>query len=177
MLRTSALALGPALLAGCSALSVNPVFEVAKITGAVVASTIATGPSSARNSVYHEHAAISALCVEYNPRAPDPDFAPALQQELKLHEIDSRVYEPAGLPASCGFRLSYTAAIEWDVPPMGAGYKPYIREATLTLRDAHGSVLASSAYGLDSTFQMGKWATSRSKIAPMVTQLVTGFDR
>jgi hypothetical protein len=51
-----------------------------------------------------------------------------------------------------------------------------MRDATLTLRDENGTVLSSSAYSLDGTFQMGKWSTSRSKLAPVVTALVTGFD-
>jgi hypothetical protein len=176
-LRIPALLVAALALAGCSVLTVNPAFEVVKLAGAVVSSTIATGPSSARNSVFHEHPAIASLCVEYNPHAPDPDIAPALQQELKLHEIDSRVYDGDAMPPSCRYRLTYTAAIDWGVPPLGSGYQAYLRDATLTLRDRDGLVLASSAYDLDGPFQMGKWAPSRSKIAPMVTQLVTGFDR
>lgn len=172
----AALAAAACLLSGCSVLSVNPAIELAKATGAITLSVISTGPSEAKNTVYHEHPELDNVCVEYNPLTPDPDVAPALQSELKGHEIESRVYEAGAVPSSCRYRLSYTADIEWEIPPMGAGYKSYIREATLTLRDREGTVLASSAYGLDGAFQMGKWATSRSKIAPMVTAIVTGFD-
>jgi hypothetical protein len=165
-----------AALPGCSILSPAPVFELVKASGAAAASVIANGPSKAKNTVYHEHPSLDSICVEYNPQTPDPDIAPALQAELKIHEIDSRVYEPGGTPESCRFVLSYTADIEWGTPPLGAGYKPYIRYATLTLRDDNGKVLASSAYSLDGAFQMGKWAPNRSKLAPVVTALVTGFD-
>ena len=75
-----------------------------------------------------------------------------------------------------GKRVTYTADIEWGTPPFASGYKSYIRDAKLTLRDENGTVLSSSAYSLDGVFQMGKWATSRSKLAPVVTALVTGFD-
>jgi hypothetical protein len=163
-------------LPGCSVLSPTPVFELAKASGAAVASMISTGPSSAKNTVYHEHKSMDTVCVEYNPLTPDPDIAPALQAELKDHEIDSRIYEAGGTPSSCRFRLSYTADIEWGTPPLGAGYKSYIRNATLTLRDENGLVLSRSAYSLDGVFQMGKWAPSRSKLAPVVTALVTGFE-
>jgi hypothetical protein len=171
------LALAGALVAlqGCSVLSPAPVIELVKATSAVAVSAISTGPSSAKNSVYHEHQAMDAVCVEYNPLTPDPDIAPALQAELRNHEIDSRIYEQGGTPPSCRFRVTYTADIEWDTPPFGSGYKSYIRDATLTLRDENGTVLSSSAYSLDGVFQMGKWATSRSKLAPVVTALVTGF--
>lgn len=165
------------LLPGCSIISPAPLIELVKAGGAATASAIATGPSKARNTVYHEHRALDTVCVEYNPLTPDPNIAPALQAELKFHEIESRVYEVGGTPASCHFRLSYTADIEWGTPPFASGYQSYIRDATLTLRDESGLVLASSAYSLDGVFQMGKWATSRSKLAPVVTAIVTGFDR
>lgn len=172
-----ALAAVAAVLPGCSIFSPEPVIELVKASGAVAMSAISTGPSSAKNSVYHEHKSINAVCVEYNPLTPDPDIAPALQAELRNHEIDSRIYEEGGAPSSCHFRVTYTADIEWGTPPFGSGYKSYIRDATLTLRDENGTVLSSSAYSLDGVFQMGKWATSRSKLAPVVTALVTGFDR
>ena len=170
------LAAAAAALSGCSVISPVPLVELAKATGAVAVSVISTGPSHSRNTVYHEHRALDAVCVEYNPLTPDPDIAPALQAELRNHEIDSRIYEEGGAPASCHFRVTYTADIEWGTPPFASGYKSYIRDATLTLRDENGTVLSSSAYSLDGPFQMGKWATSRSKLAPVVTALVTGFD-
>jgi hypothetical protein len=175
--RSIALVVSVVVLQGCSILSPEPVIELVKAGGAVAVSAISTGPSNAKNTVYHEHKAMDAVCVEYNPLTPDPDIAPALQAELRNHEIDSRIYEQGGTPPSCRFRVTYTADIEWDTPPFGSGYKSYIRDATLTLRDENGTVLSSSAYSLDGTFQMGKWATSRSKLAPVVTALVTGFGR
>jgi len=175
--RTLALTLAVAVLPGCSILSPIPLLELAKASGSAAASAISTGPSSAKNSVYHEHRTLDTVCVEYNPQTPDPDIAPALQAELKIHEIESRIYEMGSAPPSCHFRITYTAAIEWGTPPLASGYKSYIRDATLTLRDENGLVLSSSAYSLDGVFEMGKWATSRSKLAPVVTALVTGFDR
>ena len=174
--RTLAPAAAAIALQGCSVISPVPVVELVKATGAVAVSAISTGPSHSRNTVYHEHKALDAVCVEYNPLTPDPDIAPALQAELRNHEIDSRIYEEGGAPSSCHYRVTYTADIEWGTPPFAEGYKSYIRDATLTLRDEGGNVLASSAYSLDGPFQMGKWATSRSKLAPVVTALVTGFD-
>ena len=42
-----------AALSGCSIISPVPVIELAKATGAVAVSAISTGPSSAKNTVYH----------------------------------------------------------------------------------------------------------------------------
>ncbi len=170
-------ALGASMLSGCSVLSVNPTLELVKAGGAVALSAISTGPSSARNSVQHAHPAIETVCVEYNPVTPDPDIVPALQQELRALAVDSRVYEDDALPPSCQFRLGYTADIDWDTPPMGSGLKAYLRDATLTLRGQDGAVIASSSYQLDDAFKMGKWADDRRKLAPLVTQIITGFDR
>lgn len=164
------------VLPGCSIISPVPMLELAKAGGAAAASAIAAGPSRAKNSVFHDHPQIESVCVEYNPQTPDPDIAPALQAELKNHEIESRVYEAGSTPDSCRYRVSYTADIEWGTPPLASGYKSYIRDATLTLRDQNGLVLSSSAYSLDGVFQMGKWSSSRSKLAPVVTALVTGFE-
>ena len=164
------------VLPGCSVFSPVPLVELAKAPGAVAVSAISTGPSHSKNTVYHEHKTLDAVCVEYNPLTPDPDIAPALQAELRNHEIDSRIYEEGGAPTTCRYRITYTADIDWGTPPFGEGYKAYLRDATLTLRDENGTVLSSSAYALDGPFQMGKWATSRSKLAPVVTALVTGFD-
>ena len=174
--RLLALAVAALALPGCSIVSPAPVIELVKAGGAVAVSAISHGPSTAKNTVYHEHKSLDAVCVEYNPLTPDPDIAPALQAELRNHEIDSRIYEEGGAPSSCKYRITYTADIEWETPPFGTGYKSYIRDATLTLRDENGTVLSSSAYALDGAFQMGKWSTSRSKLAPVVTALVTGFD-
>lgn len=144
--------------------------------GAMALSAISTGLSSAKNSVHHEHPAIDAVCVEYDPTTPDAETVPAWQQELKAHAIDSRVFDTDVLPASCAYSVTYVADIEWEVPPGEAGYRPYLRDATVTLRNHNGDVLASSAYEPEGAFQMGKWATRRSKLAPVVAQLVTGFD-
>jgi len=175
-LKILALSMAAIALPGCSIVSPMPVLELVKATGAVAVGAISQGPSSAKNTVYHEHKALDTVCVEYNPLTPDPDIAPALQAELRTHAIDSRIYEEGGAPTSCKFRVTYTADIEWGTPPFSGNYKPYMRDATLTLRDENGTVLSSSAYSLDGAFQMGKWSTSRSKLAPVVTALVTGFD-
>ena len=91
--RILVLAAAAAALSGCSIVSPVPVIELVKATGAVAVSAISTGPSHSKNTVYHEHKALDAVCVEYNPLTPDPDIAPALQAELRNHEIDSRIYE------------------------------------------------------------------------------------
>ncbi len=114
------LAASAVALQGCSVVSPVPVLELVKATGAVAVSAISTGPSHSRNTVYHEHKSLDAVCVEYNPLTPDPDIAPALQAELRNHEIDSRIYEEGGTPANCRFRVTYTADIEWDTPPLNA---------------------------------------------------------
>lgn len=171
-----------ALQAGCSIVSPMPLWELAKSAGAAASTVIPYAPAEASNTVYHLHPAFTSLCIEYNPDAPVSDVVPALQIELKKHQVESRVYEAGPLTAStlseqCKVWLKYSAYIAWDVPPMGSGYKPYVTTAALTLRDANGAVLSSSHYELDTAgFGTSKWASTQRKLAPVVTALLTGFQ-
>ena len=153
-----------------------PLWELAKATGVVASSAVAFAPSKASNTVYHLHPAVESVCIEFNPQTQVADVVPALQIELKRHRIESRVYE-SGTPLDrCPVWLMYSAFVEWDTPPMGEGFKAYMSNARLTLRTTEGAVLSSSNYELDSTFFRGRWASTRSKLEPVVTALVTGFE-
>jgi hypothetical protein len=168
------------LLSGCSIFSPLPLIELAKAGAGATSAVIAHGPSSARNTVYHEHASVDDVCIEVGPHTTDADVVPALQAELGRHDIHSRLYEaaPAHPPrgAPCRFWMEYAAEIEWGIPPLAGGYSPYLSAASLTLRDADGLVLSTSSYRLDGFFQMGKWSPTRDKLAPVVTALITGFE-
>nr|WP_315243963.1 hypothetical protein [uncultured Albidiferax sp.] len=99
-----------------------------------------------------------------------------MQSELRLHQIESRIFEPGTGLNICDVWLHYVAGIEWAIPPFTNEYKTYLTTATLTLRTATGQVLSRSSYALDPVYGMGKWSSTRSKIAPVVTAIVTGFE-
>ena len=164
------------LQTGCSIVTPLPLWELTKTTGMVAAAAIPYGGSEASNTVYHLHAPFRNLCIEFNPDSAVTDVVPALQIELRKHRIESRVYEPGTTTDECGIWLRYVASIVWDVPPLSGTYKPYVNTAALTLQATNGAVLSSSQYELGSAFGMGKWASTQSKLAPVVTALLTGFQ-
>lgn len=163
-------------LAGCSVFSPVPAWELIKATGSVGSSALAYGSSSASNTIHHGDAAVTALCIEYNRDAPTPDLIPALQAELRELRINSRVYEPNTIQQDCKVWLRYVAAIQYGTPPMASSYKAYISAVSLSLHRADGRLMASSSYELDDNWGRGRWASTRSKLAPVVKALITGFE-
>jgi hypothetical protein len=170
------LALLCASQAGCSIFTPLPLMELAKATGIAASTVIAVGPSTAKNTVYHIHPTFNKVCIEYNPQSQAAEILPAMQSELRTHQIESRIYAPGAGLNICEVWLHYAADIEWAIPPFTNEYKTYLSTATLTLRSASGQVLSRSSYALDPIYGMGKWSSTRSKIAPVVTAIVTGFE-
>jgi hypothetical protein len=181
LLSTACIAGACVLQAGCSIVSPVPLWELAKSAGMVASAAIPYSSSEASNTVYHLHPTFQNLCIEFNPESAVPDVIPALQIELRKHQIESRVYDTTPLTAGalieeCRVWLKYRAYIAWDIPPMSDGYRSYVNTASLTLQTANGVVLSTSNYELGTGFGAGKWASTQSKLAPVVTALVTGFQ-
>ena len=162
------------LQSGCSVFSAEPLWELAKAGGALVQGAVTeVGPSQARDTVVYAHGPIQRLCVEYNRSSQAADLLPALVAELQAQHIESRVYEAGGRNDQCDVWLRYTASIQWAVPPTGSDYRPYLDRATLVLNGADGRVLATSSFVLDDgLMSMGRWASTRDKLAPAVKALV-----
>lgn len=161
-------------LSGCSLLSISPTVEVAKAAGLAVSNALHTAPSVARDVVWHPHARYDSLCIELNRVAHPHDVVPSIQAELAALGVQSRVYEASGVPMTCRVVLSYTAFIQWEVPTFGTHAEPYLAMASLTVRE-HGRVLANASFALDA-MGFGKWASTRSKLAPLVRAVVDGPD-
>lgn len=162
-------------LAGCSVFSPLPAWELLKAGGSAGSTALAYGPSQASQVIHHGDAVPASLCIEYNREAPAAELVPALQAELRGHGVQSRVYEAGSGLAQCSVWLRYSAAIQWGRPPLASAYKSYLSAATLSLHQADGRLMASSAYQLDEGLGLGRWATTRSKLAPAVRALLTGF--
>lgn len=162
------------LQSGCAVFSAEPLWELAKAGGALVQGAVTEmGPSQASNTVVYAHGPIQRLCVEYNRTSQAADLLPALVAELQAQNIESRVYEAGGRNDQCEVWLRYTATIQWAVPPTGSDYRPYLNRATLVLNGADGRVLATSSYQLDDgLMSMGRWASTRDKLAPAVKALI-----
>jgi hypothetical protein len=165
------------LQSGCSVISPAPSLELLKAAGTAAAYAVSTGPSSASNTVFHERLAIDTVCIEFNRQAQFADLVPAIQQELRTHRIDSRVYEDGTSPQICPVWLRYRAFMEYAKPPFSDVDKPYLKNASLALINREGRVLSTSDYQATGFMEMGKWSPTRSKLAPVVTALITGFEK
>jgi hypothetical protein len=168
-------------LAGCSLLSPAPTWELVKATGSVTAQAIGRSPSHATDTVHYGDAPVKRLCIEFNRNAPLPDLVPALQAELRGLGVASRVYEAGAGAASgaddCEVWLRYAASVDWDTPPFGDTTRPYLSAASMSLQRSGGALLASSGYRVDDAgFGASKWATTRTKLAPVVRALIQGFE-
>jgi hypothetical protein len=170
------IALWLAPLAACSVFSPAPAWELVKAAGSAGSAALAYGPSEASQTVHHGEAPVSSLCIEYNRDAQAADLVPALQAELRELRVDSRVYEAGIMPPRCEVWLRYAASIQWGTPPLSSAYKSYLSAASLSLHRANGRLMASSSYELDERLGIGRWASTRSKLAPVVKALITGFS-
>lgn len=167
----SALLTALAGLGGCSTLGPMAAWELMKMGGAAAMAAVPPRPV---NTVHHGDAPVTHVCVEYNRNLPLDELVPALQAELKTQGVDSRVYDVGVTPRACTHWLRYAGSIEWGIAPLTQEHRAYLSAAALSLHRADGRLLASSAYVSDST--LGRWASTRTKIAPVVKALITGFE-
>uniref|UniRef100_UPI001C0ECB41 hypothetical protein n=1 Tax=Arcanobacterium phocae TaxID=131112 RepID=UPI001C0ECB41 len=156
----------------CSVLSPQPTWELLKAAGSAATMAASSVGAKASNTVYHFHAPVSEVCIEFNPDVPVVDILPALQIELKTHRVDSRVYAAGGGATGCAHWLRYVAYADWDSPPFESSKRLYLRNAALTLQRADGRVLSHSQYDAGTGVLSGKWAPTRQKLAPVVTALI-----
>jgi len=170
-----ALAFGALTLSACSIVSPVPLWELAKATGGMATVSMQSGPGVAVNTVYHPHAPVTTLCIEFNPHTASADVIPALQMALRTHQIESRVYDEQSPISACAVWLRYSAQMAWDKRPLTENYQAYVSTASLTLQSAKGQVLSSSHYTVDPDYGRSKWATTHDKLAPVVAALVTGI--
>jgi hypothetical protein len=170
--RLTVVAVLPVCLSGCTLFNVSPTLEAIKALGAAANSAISVTPTSASNLVFHPPPPVTSLCIEYNRAAQVPDLLQAIQAELLVQGVESRVYELSAPPAQCKIWLSYMGYMEWGTPSLGEGFEPFLTSAAFTLRQ-NGEVLASASYE-QAGLEMGKWATTRKKIAAAIRGIIKG---
>lgn len=164
-----------ALLSGCGAMAPLQAWGLIKAADTAGTTAMAYAPGKAVNTVHHGEPVMSSLCIEYNRMTPLEDLVPALQLELREQGVASRVYESGSGQQECRYWLRYAVTIEWGTPPLSSGYRAYLSSAALSLHHANGSLMASSAYAVDSDYGTSKWSTTRRKLAPVVKAVITGF--
>ncbi|OWQ88253.1 hypothetical protein CDN98_09020 [Roseateles terrae] len=140
---------------------------------------IGQGPNKASNTVFQGNAVPTRVCIEYNRSLAMADFVPALMAELKAHDVSARVFDVGVRPGDdeCPAWLHYQGLQQWDKPPLSDQMRPYLAQATLSLHDAGGRLMSASSYqSEEAVMGLGKWGSTRNKLAPVVTALLTGFQ-
>ncbi len=165
-------------LSGCSVISPVPLWELAKGAGSAVNAAVGVAPGDAVNVVYHPHAPVREVCIEYNPDCQVPDLIPALQAQLNIRGVSSRVYESSTNVGFCSHWIRYSAFVAWEASAPGKPYVNYVSKITLTMFSVGGQVLSSGAYASDQGyFGGGKWASVQSKLSPVVQVLINGPEK
>jgi hypothetical protein len=164
-------------LGACSILSPLPSWELLKAAGSAASVALANkSPAKASQTVHHGDAPVDEVCIEFNPEAQAPELVPALQAELRVQRVHSRVYESGAAQPLCRYWLRYLVSTQWDQPPLYGGYRSYVSALSLSLHRADGQLMSSSSYSVDEGLGIGRWASTRAKLAPVVRALITGFE-
>ncbi|WP_066015083.1 Sbal_3080 family lipoprotein [Endozoicomonas atrinae] len=126
------------VLAGCTSVKVQPV-------------------SSSEN--------IDTICIENNPKVVREDFLPAVRSEIQKYGINTVLYDSATMPASCNYRMTYTALQSWD-------FKPFLSHAELHLYKGYAKIGEGIFHlkgkgGLD----LSKFDSTQDKMAPVIQQM------
>ena len=112
---------------------------------------------------------VSKVCIEENEKVIVPQFLEIVRSGFDRHGIASEVF-PSKPPASCGVVLTYTALRKWD-------FVPFLSHAELWLRDQNGKQVGYAEYHLTGGggFDFSKWASTESKMNPVIDQLLSGY--
>lgn len=169
--RLTASLLAALALSGCSTVGQMIGWELVK-RGSTAAITYQK--PQAINTIHHGDASVREVCIQYNRELPLDELVSALQAELKEQGVRSRVYDVGMGLSTCAHWVRYVGSIEWGTPPFEQAPRLYLNTASFALHRADGRLLSTSSYASDSS--IGRWGSTRKKIAPVIKALITGFE-
>jgi hypothetical protein len=129
-----------------------------------------TGCTAVRVSAVAPENRIEHICIEQNPDVIVRDFVSVMQKGFELHGLTSEVVQTP-VPAGCTYSATYTARQTWDLAV-------YMSEAQISiLRD--GQWIASANYHLRGKggLALNKWASTETKMLPVIDSLLTNVAR
>src|SRR5262245_13809055 len=132
----------------------------------LLTASLAACTSTRVSAVDPHYKPMPRVCIELNPKVMVEDFVPAVEDGFRRHGIATASYTPP-LPADCRFVLTYTALRSWD-------FVPFLRYAELHLSDGHQTI-GSVMYKHRGGFGFNKWASTESKMQPLVDQLLAAY--
>ena len=113
---------------------------------------------------------VENICIIQNPRVTVPDFVPVMQEGFSKHGITSEfVTNRAG--GNCQYTATYNARRSWD-------FATYLSVAQISVQ-RNGQQIANANYHLRNKggFALNKWASVRSKILPVMEELLAQLPK
>ncbi|MEZ9944856.1 hypothetical protein BCS96_04340 [Vibrio breoganii] len=125
------------LLSGCTSITVEPI-----------------------SSTY----SLENICIERNSKVIVEDFLSVVQNRFNYHGINTKVVD--FIPASCKYKMTYTALRSWDIVP-------YLSHAELRIFEgnqqiAYGEYHLTGKGGLD----MSKFDGVEEKMNPVIDKML-----
>ncbi len=108
------------------------------------------------------------VCIEENPDVLVGEMLPLVQKGLERHGIKTMNYSRGAMPKGCDYTLWYTVSQRWDMVL-------YIYDAEIKLRHK-GVNIASVYYRNGDYLNVGKWASTKSQIDPLMDELLADFE-
>lgn len=110
---------------------------------------------------------VKLICIEENTEVLVGDMLSFLEKSIQERNIRTTIYRGA-VPAQCEYTLWYTAFRGWD-------FTPYMNRAELRLRQ-NNLTIASATYNHSGGLALNKWASTESKLAPVLEELMADFQ-
>lgn len=113
---------------------------------------------------------IDRLCIRDNPKVIVEDFVSVMRDGFARHGIPSEVI-PEYAKANRKFVVTYTALRSWD-------FVPYLSHAEIRI-EKDGFPVAAAEYHLRGKggYSMLKWQGTRTKMDPVIDQLLGGVAK
>jgi len=109
---------------------------------------------------------IRRVCIEQNRKVMVEDFVDVVEEGFRRHGIATAVYDPP-VPAECGFRSDLHG-------PQGLGHGAVheVRRATSARWSTDDR---SATYKHRGGFGFNKWASTESKMRPVIDELLAAY--
>ena len=111
---------------------------------------------------------VKKIGIEENSAVAVSDLLPFIEKSIQERGIQTAPYRGVA-PPMCEYTLWYTAFRGWDLAP-------YLNRAEFRLRQG-GVTIASANYSHGGGFDLSKFASTESKLTPVLDQLFADFNR
>lgn len=110
---------------------------------------------------------IQLVCIQENPAVLVSDFVSVVEAGFQRHGIQTLVFKDKA-PDQCEYRVTYTATRRWDLAP-------FMNYAELRLQKGD-ETLSLATYRHSGGFALNKWASTESKMDPVLDELLANFS-